>query len=83
MFIEIFKSSIQDGSTQFLRSLLIFFVLPFRGVSFPYIVHQIAFEPSTCTAKGLSLDTCLIKALLEVIECAMRCEITAQGSFFH
>ena len=60
-----------------------FFIPLFGGVSFPYIVHQIAFKPSTCTAKSLSLDACPIKALLEVVKCVVSCKITVHESFFH
>ena len=59
------------------------FVPLFGGVSFPYIVNRIASQPSTCIAKDLSLDNCLIMDLLEVVECAVRYEIIIQGSFIH
>lgn len=45
------------------------------GISFLYIVPPIASEPSTCMTQGINLDICPIKALLEVLECVVTCEL--------
>ena len=60
------------------------FLIPFLGgISLLYIVPPIASETSTCTTQGISLDACPIRALLELVECAMSYEITVQRSFLH
>ena len=56
---------------------------PSWRILFLYIVPPIAFEPSTYTAQGTNLDACLIRTLLEVVECAVSYGITIQRSFLH
>ena len=49
---------------------------PFLGGSFPFISSLLASYPSTCMPRGISHDTCPIKAPLKVVEMAATCEVT-------
>lgn len=61
---------------------LAFHTLFWRSL-FSYIATWNASQLSTWTITISHLDACPIKALREVVECAISCEDTVQGSFNH
>lgn len=84
MYIKSFQVLNTNSVLQVLFFPFFFFLVSFLGgISFLYILSPIASEPSIYIAQGVSLDACPIKALLEVVECAVSYEITVQRSFLH
>ena len=71
-----FKSRLQSIGAQGIF-LFQFFVCPphSRGLPFLYMAIWITLHPSTWTTTDLYLDACPIRTSLEVVKCAISCEM--------
>ena len=86
-FLYMIDRSFTPGNTLFTSLFFCFLeknVHPlFLGGSLPFISSLLASYPSTCMPQGISQYTCLIKALLKVVEGVASYKVTIHVLFSH